>query len=233
MPADEILPRRAFSVRAEREHKRARRRNVHVQIGAGKGGWAIEPSRSRLRADDKRTRIEAIMRPARRANVAASLQLTERLLATLPNLPAPDVPDGLDETANVVVHTRGTPPAFDFAPKEHDALALRFGYDPDAAAAIAGRALRRPDRAAGAAPPRARAVHARCQRRRRVDRGRAAAAGQARAMFGTGQLPKFADDAFQTTDGALPDPDRRGVADQPDPRARCSTATRCRCASPR
>jgi len=62
----------------------------------------------------------------------------ENILATLPNLPAPDVPDGLDESANVVVYTHGTPPAFDFAPREHDALALRFGYDPDAAANIAG-----------------------------------------------------------------------------------------------
>ena len=52
------------------------------------------------------------------------------------------------------------------------------------------------------------------------------------AVFGTGQLPKFADDLFRTTDGLLAHPDRRGAADQSrrrrDPRRR----RRCRCASP-
>ncbi len=62
----------------------------------------------------------------------------EAKLFGLPNLPAPEVPDGLDEHGNVAVHERGTKPAFDFAPVEHDALAVRLGYDPDAAAAIAG-----------------------------------------------------------------------------------------------
>ena len=35
------------------------------------------------------------------------------------------------------------------------------------------------------------------------------------AMFGTGQLPKFADDLFRTTRRPLADPHRRGAADQP------------------
>jgi len=125
----------------------------------------------------------------------------ENILATLPNLPAPDVPDGLDESANVVVYTHGTPPAFDFAPREHDALALRFGYDPDAAANIAGA------RFAVLTGPLARLHRALGQFMLDVN----VAAGwtevappvlvKPHAMFGTGQLPKFADDAFQTTDG--------------------------------
>jgi len=123
------------------------------------------------------------------------------ILATLPNLPAPDVPDGLDESANVVVYTHATPPAFDFAPREHDALALRFGYDPDAAANIAGA------RFAVLTGPLARLHRALGQFMLDVN----VAAGwtevappvlvKPHAMFGTGQLPKFADDAFQTTDG--------------------------------
>ena len=35
------------------------------------------------------------------------------------------------------------------------------------------------------------------------------------AAFGVGQLPKFAEDMFRTTDRVLVDPDRRGAADQP------------------
>ncbi|MBV8973058.1 MAG: serine--tRNA ligase [Sphingomonadaceae bacterium] len=144
-------------------------------------------------ADKVRERELDVQLTAQRASASA-------LLATLPNLPASDVPDGLDETANVVVHARGTLPAFDFAPAEHDVLAARFGYDPDAAAAIAGArfailkgSLARLHRALGqwmldanvaagwteVAPPVL--VHE-------------------RAMFGTGQLPKFAEDAFRTTD---------------------------------
>jgi seryl-tRNA synthetase len=127
--------------------------------------------------------------------------ILERILITLPNLPAPDVPDGLDESANVVVATHGTRPVFAFAPKEHDALALRFGYDPDAAAAIAGA------RFAVLRGPLARLHRALGQFM--LDANVAAGWTEIappvlvheRAMFGTGQLPKFADDAFQTTDG--------------------------------
>ncbi len=125
----------------------------------------------------------------------------QQLLAALENLPAPDVPDGFDESANVIVYARGTPPAFAFAPKEHDALALRLGYDPDAAAAIAGA------RFAVLTGPLARLHRALGQFM--LDANVAAGWTEAvvpylvqeRAMFGTGQLPKFADDAFRTTDG--------------------------------
>src|SRR5665213_1551995 len=48
----------------------------------------------------------------------------DQLLSTYPNLPADDVPDGGDETANEIVRTGGTPPVFDFAPKDHVALGL-------------------------------------------------------------------------------------------------------------
>src|SRR5215469_10855942 len=39
-------------------------------------------------------------------------------VATIPNLPAEDVPDGPDETANVEIRRWGEPPKFGFAPKE-------------------------------------------------------------------------------------------------------------------
>ncbi len=128
-------------------------------------------------------------------------QHLETVLADVPNLPAADVPDGLDETANVAVHTRGTPPTFDFPAKEHDTLALRFGYDPDAAAAIAGA------RFAVLTGPLARLHRALGQFM--LDANVAAGWTEVappvlvrrEAMFGTGQLPKFEDDAFKTTDG--------------------------------
>jgi seryl-tRNA synthetase len=123
-------------------------------------------------------------------------------LSTLPNLPAPDVPDGLDESANLVVHTRGLPPTFDFAPREHDTLALKFGYDPDAAAAIAGA------RFSVLKGPLARLHRALGQfmiDRHVADGGYTEVAPPLivleKAVFGAGQLPKFEDDLFKTTDG--------------------------------
>ena len=53
-------------------------------------------------------------------------QLREQLL-TLPNLPADDVPDGPDETANVVVRREGTPRSYDFPLKPHWELTESLG----------------------------------------------------------------------------------------------------------
>jgi seryl-tRNA synthetase len=125
----------------------------------------------------------------------------EALLAALPNIPADDVPDGPDETANVEVSRHGTLPSFDFAPLEHDILAAKLGYDPDAAAKIAGA------RFAVLSGPLARLHRALGQFMLDMQ----VSAGwqetvvpllvRADAAFGTGQLPKFEEDLFKTTDG--------------------------------
>jgi seryl-tRNA synthetase len=123
----------------------------------------------------------------------------EAALAVIPNLPADDVPEGRDETANVELRRVGTPPAFDFTPKDHVDLGEAPGLmDFEAAARMSGArfvvlrgALARLERALGAfmldlqtgengytevAPPYL------------VRDG---------ALYGTGQLPKFADDLFK------------------------------------
>jgi seryl-tRNA synthetase len=123
-------------------------------------------------------------------------------LAALPNIPAADVPEGEDEHANVELKRWGTPRTFDFAPKDHADLGPALGLDFEGGALISGArftALRgqmaRLHRALGqymldvqssangyeeTAPP----LMVRDE-----------------AMFGTGQLPKFAEDLFRTTDG--------------------------------
>ena len=88
-----------------------------------------------------------------------------------------------------------------------------------------GGALCRAEGRAGAARTGARAVHARPAhaassatprwRRRYLVRDETA--------FGTGQLPKFAEDMFRTTDGLVADPDRRGAARPTSSPARSST----------
>ena len=124
------------------------------------------------------------------------------LLAGLPNAPAPDVPDGPDETANVCVRTHGEPPRNNFEPKQHFDLGEALGLlDFEVAAKLSGSrfvvmrgALARLHRALAqfmidlhtrehgyteVAPPYLVRDH---------------------VLFGTGQLPKFGEDLFRTTD---------------------------------
>ena len=125
------------------------------------------------------------------------------LLASLPNLPAPEVPDGADEHGNVEIRRWGNPRNFAFEAKQHFDLGEALGLmDFGRAAKIAGArftvlkgALARMERALGAfmldnhtlefgytevVPP---------------------ALVNDAAVFGTNQLPKFREDLFQTTDG--------------------------------
>ena len=122
-------------------------------------------------------------------------------LAALPNLPADDVPVGADESGNVELTRWGTLRTFDFAPREHADLGPTLGLDFETGASIAG----------------ARFTFLRGQMAR-LQRGLGqfmldtqTAAGftecappllvRSESLFGTGQLPKFAEDNFQTTDG--------------------------------
>jgi len=124
-------------------------------------------------------------------------------LSSLPNVPADDVPLGKDETDNVEVRRIGNQRNFSFQPKEHYELGEALGYmDFERAAKIAGSRftvlkgpLARLERALGqfmldlhttehgymeTMPP----LMVRDE-----------------AVYGTGQLPKFSEDLFRTTDG--------------------------------
>jgi seryl-tRNA synthetase len=125
------------------------------------------------------------------------------LLASLPNLPAPEVPEGPNEGANKEVRRHGAPPRFNFAPLMHEAIGDKLGLmDFARAAKLSGSrfvvlkgALARLERALGQfmldlhtsefgyeeiSPP---------------------LLVRDDAVFGTSQLPKFAEDLFQTREG--------------------------------
>mgnify|MGYP003342227580 FL=1 len=126
----------------------------------------------------------------------------ELLLSSLPNLPLDDVPYGLDESQNVEIRVVGTPREFDFEPKDHVAIGTPMGMDFDAGTKLSG----------------ARFVAMRGQMAR-LERAlahfmldlhvtehgysevRPPLLVRDEAMFGTGQLPKFSDDLFQTSEG--------------------------------
>jgi seryl-tRNA synthetase len=131
--------------------------------------------------------------------VAAAL---DSALAALPNLPASEVPEGPDEESNVELGRWGEPPAFDFTPREHADFAGPLGLDFEGAAAIAGArfAVLR-----GGVARLHRALGQFMLDRQTTDFGYTEIAPpllvRDEAVFGTGQLPKFADDLFRTTDG--------------------------------
>jgi seryl-tRNA synthetase len=61
---------------------------------------------------------------------AQSRQIDDQLrdlLLSVPNLPLPDVPDGPDESANIVLRQVGEPRAFDFTPRPHWEIAETLG----------------------------------------------------------------------------------------------------------
>lgn len=76
---------------------------------------------------------------ASEASFAATQTEVEALALTLPNLLHDSVPEGRDESANVELGRYGTPPSFDFEPKDHIALGEGLGLlDFDAAARLSG-----------------------------------------------------------------------------------------------
>jgi seryl-tRNA synthetase len=123
--------------------------------------------------------------------------------AEIPNVPFEDVPDGKDASANVVRHTIGKTPKFDFKPKLHFEIGEGLGLmDFEAAAKLSGArfvvlkgALARLERALGQLFL---DMHAGEHGYTEVN---PPILVRDEAMFGTAQLPKFAEDQFRTTTG--------------------------------
>ena len=101
------------------ENAQADQNKASKEVGAAKGrGDEAEFERLRALVGEKKAEVAAMREEAN----ALDTQLNEAL-AYIPNLPAADVPDGADEDDNVEVSTWGTPPTFDFTPKEHFEIA--------------------------------------------------------------------------------------------------------------
>lgn len=125
------------------------------------------------------------------------------ILEALPNILDADVPNGADESANVVLHQHGEPPQLNFTPKQHFELGEALGLmDFATATKLAGArftvlkgALARLERALGQymiALHTEQNGYTECVVPLLVN---------AATAYGTGQLPKFEEDLFKTTDG--------------------------------
>jgi seryl-tRNA synthetase len=192
------LDRRRRESATEAQAAQARRNEASKAIGAAKAR-KDEDTAAALMAEVATLKERLPRLEAEEAEAGTAL---DAALAALPNVPAADVPDGADEGDNALVHERGQQPAFTFAPREHDAIGPALGLDFETGAAIAGARF---TLVRGAAAKLQRALGQFMLDRLTRDHGYEEVAPplmvRDEAVFGTGQLPKFAEDLFRTTDG--------------------------------
>lgn len=176
-----------------------RRNAASKEIGKAMAAKDMETA-DRLKAEV--AELKTFLSEAENKERELDQQLTD-LLSSLPNIPLEDVPLGKDENDNVEIRNIGEKPNFGFKPKEHFELGEALGLmDFERAATMSGArftvlkgALARLERALGqfmldlhtsehgyteVMPP---------------------LLVKDDALYGTGQLPKFSEDLFKTTDG--------------------------------
>lgn len=197
--ADEILSQdeRHRAVTTEMQALQARRNEASKAVGGAKRSGDEEKAQALMaevaEIKDKMAALDEAQR--------SGAQEMDAILMAIPNLPDADVPDGASEDDNVEIRRWGEPGSFDFEPKEHDEIGAPLGMDFETATKLSGARF--------------------C-----LLRGQMARLERALAQFmldlhteqhgytevntpvmvrdepllGTGQLPKFSEDLFRTTD---------------------------------
>ncbi|MCK0532075.1 serine--tRNA ligase [Sphingobium agri] len=192
------LDERSRAIKTELQQGQARRNEASKAIGAAMAAKDME------KAETLKAEVAALKEsmPALENEDREVSEKLHALLAAIPNLPAADVPEGADEADNVEVSRWGEPRAFDFAPQDHADFGPALGLDFEGAAALSGArfaALR------GQIARLHRALAQYMLDRQSGDNGyeevNPPLLVRDEALFGTGQLPKFAEDLFRTTDG--------------------------------
>lgn len=175
----------------------ARRNEVSKKIGEAKRqGMPVEDLTAEV-ADIKAKMAEI------EATDASLEEEIRGMLITLPNTPADDSPDGDSDEDALELRRVGTPKEFDFKPLEHFELGEKLGLmDSEQAAVLSGARftllkgpLARMERALGQFML---DVHTQEKGYTEMEVPLLVKAG---TLFGTGNLPKFEEDLFKTTDG--------------------------------
>ena len=211
---DTVLARRGSDIRsgdilaidAERrarikaaEDALAERNTASKQVGAAKAkGDEAEFERLRALVAVKKDEISRLEEEAK----AQDTRLAE-ILAGIPNALFDDVPDGADEDDNIEINRQGSPRNFSFTPKEHFEIpAAAAGLDFEAAAKLSGsrfvvmkNSMIRLHRAL------AQFMLDTHITRNGLTEVWTPVLVRDEAMYGTGQLPKFTEDSYQTTNG--------------------------------
>ncbi|CUH62396.1 Serine--tRNA ligase [Thalassovita gelatinovora] len=168
-------------------------------VGAAKAsGDEAEFERLRALVGDKKAQVAAMQAEAKELD-----QQLNDLLMTLPNAPLADVPEGADENDNVEIRNWGTPREFTFQPKEHfDLAGVKPGMDFETAAKLSGSRFV----VLSGAVARIHRALAQFMLNTHVDENGLTETWtpvlvREEMMQGTGQLPKFGEDSYQTTNG--------------------------------
>jgi len=184
------------TIQTRTEELQARRNALSKQIGQRKG-----------KGDDVSDAMAEVGRVGDELKASAErldgiqTELSALLMA-VPNLPDDSVPIGPDETANVEVRRWGTPPHFNFSPKDHVDIGAALGLDLDVGAKLSG------SRFSFLRGPVARLHRALAQFMLDVQTGEHGYVEcytpyivNREVLEGTGQLPKFKDDMFWVSRG--------------------------------
>lgn len=185
------------AVQTEAQAAQARRNEASKLIGRAKGQGNEEEAQALMQeVSGLKTRLAAMEDDERELG-----EKLNTLLMSLPNMIYDDVPSGDSEDDNEEVRTWGKPTTFDFDPKEHFELGEDLGMmDFERAAKLSGsrfvvlkNQLARLERALGQFML---DLHT-------TEHGYTEmltpAMVRETALLGTGQLPKFGEDAFKTT----------------------------------
>ena len=181
------------------EAAQAEQNKASKLVGAAKTkGDEAEFDRLRALVSEKKVEMASLGEEAKAKDEALA-----DMLMGIPNLPFDDTPDGANENDNVEVHRWGTPREFNFTPKEHFELAATAeGLDFETAGKISGSRF---VIMSGAIARMHRALAQFMLDTHITENGltetNTPVLVRDEAMRGTGQLPKFAEDSYQTTNG--------------------------------
>jgi len=181
------------------ETAQAEQNKASKEVGAAKArGDDAEFERLRALVAEKKAEIARLNEEA-----GAEDARLRAALAEIPNLPLDEVPEGRDEGDNVEIRRWGNPRNFSFTPKEHfDIAGVKPGLDLATAAKLSGSrfmvlkaALTRVHRALAQFMLDTHTLE------HDLTEVWTPVLVRDEAMFGTGNLPKFAEDSYQTTNG--------------------------------
>ncbi|KPB01501.1 serine--tRNA ligase [Ahrensia marina] len=184
---------------AKVQEAQSRRNSASKEIGAAMGQGDTEKAEA-LKAEVGE--LKGFLQNAEDVERELNAKLNDAL-SVLPNIPLDDVPLGEDENDNVELRKVGGLPDFSFTPKEHFELGEALGMmDFETAAKLSGSrftllsgGLARLERALGQFML---DMHTGEHGYTEVNPPLMV---RDEAMYGTGQLPKFTEDLYQTTEG--------------------------------
>jgi seryl-tRNA synthetase len=211
---DRAISRRGLSPQAgaivdlDRRHREALGLLQDMQQRRNEASKAIGAAKREGRDDEASALMAEVAElkqsmPSKEEEARGLAEELHEILSGLPNVPAEDVPDGEDESANLELRRVGEPPSFEFEPKQHFELGEALGgLDFEIAGKLAGArfALMR-----GQLARLHRAIAQFMLDLHVEEHGyteiNCPVLVRDEVLYGTAQLPKFGDDLFRTEDG--------------------------------